>query len=327
MEEINLKIEAMLNEILMMLDKEIERFEKVLKTTTDANKKAQIKKTVILYKALFKYYSNSFKDIEKNLQGELSHYLNIVDTSAGCERVIDQSEEIFDVKELLKDVTSQDLRNEIKDTFGKLAGSTVGEVSPGSNIPELQMISRVDEDGNLPEGEDITYEHSDESYDEMFIGSTVPEKKMESRINSEAIGSKVNSEKKMPKTKIQGSSKVSEKVFGSKVNSEHGSKVSEKVFGSTVNSERPTDPVVVEERITRIPRTKKVREELSSKISEVGSTLVNYVNNRIGSKTKNENIGSHIPETMFSSNVNSEASSRISEKELGSNVPDLDDWE
>ena len=54
MEEINLKIEAMLNEILMMLDKEIERFEKVLKTTTDANKKAQIKKTVILYKALFK---------------------------------------------------------------------------------------------------------------------------------------------------------------------------------------------------------------------------------------------------------------------------------
>ena len=309
MEEINLKIDAMLNEILSMLDKEIERLEKLLKNTDDVNKKAQIKKTVILYKALFKYYSKSFKDLEKNLQGELSHYLNIVDTSAGCERVIDQSEKIFDVKELLKDVTIQDLRDEIKDTFGKLAGSNVGEVSPGSNIPELQMGSRVDEDGNLPEGEDITYEHSDESYDEMFIGSNVPEK---------PIGSKVNSE---------ASSRISEKELGSKVNSEYGSKVSEKVFGSNVNSERPKDPVVVEERITRIPRTKKVREELSSKISEVSSSVVNYVNKRIGSRTKNENVGSNIPETVFSSNVNSELGSNISEKELGSNVPEMDDWE
>ena len=304
MEEINLKIEAMLNEILMMLDKEIERFEKVLKTTTDANKKAQIKKTVILYKALFKYYSNSFKDIEKNLQGELSHYLNIVDTSAGCERVFDQSEKVFDVKELLKDVTNPDLRDEIKDTFGKLAGSTVSEVSPGSNIPELSVGSRVDEDGNLPEGEDIVYESTDISVDEMFAGSNVPEegsvKTHSSTVNSENIGSN-----------------VSEKVFGSDVNSErYSSTISEKVFGSEINSERPTDPRVVEDRIMKIPKTKRVKEDLGSKISDVSASVLKYVNNRIGSKAKKDNIGSNVSEKVFGSDVNSEASSRVPGKEL-----------
>ena len=303
MEEINLKIEAMLNEILMMLDKEIERFEKSLKTTTDANKKAQIKKTVILYKALFKYYSNSFKDIEKNLQGELSHYLNIVDTSAGCERVFDQSEKVFDVKELLKDVTNPDLRDEIKDTFGKLAGSTVSEVSPGSNIPELSVGSRVDEDGNLPEGEDIVYESYDISVDEMFAGSNVPGegsiKTHSSTVNSENMGSN-----------------VSEKVFGSDINSESYSNVSEKVFGSDINSERPTDPRVVEDRIMKIPKAKRVKEDLGSKISDVSASVLKYVNNRIGSKAKKDNIGSNVSEKVFGSDVNSEASSRVPGKEL-----------
>ncbi len=249
MKEIKIKIDSQLDSILSMIEKEIKEFEDIIENAKDGDKKVQAKKTIIIYKALYKYYSDKFKAIQENAEKELSNYIRIVDDAASDERVFEVGKsELVDLSDLLKDVADENVKEEILESFGQFAGSTVGDRFIGSNIPDMAPSSNVQDD--ISDEEDNTYtinnddikkvdiKKIDEEIEEQhgsnvegeLTGSSVEGELTGSNVEGETIGSNVEGEKNA--SDVAGE-KVASDVEGEIV----GSTVAGDIVGSTVEGE------------------------------------------------------------------------------------------
>ena len=240
MKEIKIKIDSQLDSILSMIEKEIKEFEDIIENAKDGDKKVQAKKTIIIYKALYKYYSDKFKAIQENAEKELSNYIRIVDDAASDERVFEVGKsELVDLSDLLKDVADENVKEEILDSLGQFAGSTVGDRFIGSNIPDMAPSSNVQDD--ISDEEDNTYTINNDDIKKVDIkkideeieeqhGSNVEGELTGSNIEGETIGSNVEGEKNA--SDVAGE-KVASDVEGEIV----GSTVAGDIVGSTVEGE------------------------------------------------------------------------------------------
>jgi hypothetical protein len=240
MKEIKIKIDSQLDSILSMIEKEIKEFEDIIKNAKDGDKKVQAKKTIIIYKALYKYYSDKFKAIQENAEKELSNYIRIVDDAASDERVFEVGKsELVDLSDLLKDVADENVKEEILDSLGQFAGSTVGDRFIGSNIPDMAPSSNVQDD--ISDEEDNTYTINNDDIKKVDIkkideeieeqhGSNVEGELTGSSVEGETIGSNVEGEKNA--SDVAGE-KVASDVEGEIV----GSNVAGDIVGSTVEGD------------------------------------------------------------------------------------------
>jgi hypothetical protein len=240
MKEIKIKIDSQLDSILSMIEKEIKEFEDIIKNAKDGDKKVQAKKTIIIYKALYKYYSDKFKAIQENAEKELSNYIRIVDDAASDERVFEVGKsELVDLSDLLKDVADENVKEEILDSLGQFAGSTVGDRFIGSNIPDMAPSSNVQDD--ISDEEDNTYTINNDDIKKVDIkkideeieeqhGSNIEGELTGSSVEGETIGSNVEGEKNA--SDVAGE-KVASDVEGEIV----GSNVAGDIVGSTVEGD------------------------------------------------------------------------------------------
>jgi hypothetical protein len=229
MKEVKIKVDNKLDSILSMLEKEIEEFENIIKTSKDGNKKVQAKKTIIVYKALYKYYRDKFKDIQENAEKELSNYIRIVDDAASDERVFEVGKsELVDLTDLFKDVTDENVKDEIMESLGQYAGSSVGDRFIGSNIPDMRAASNVPDD--ISDIEDNTYSINKEDITKVDIKQI--DEEIEEQHGSSVAGNTTASD-------VAGETTASD-VAGETVGSSVEGKISnveEEQYGSNVEGE------------------------------------------------------------------------------------------
>ena len=234
MKEIKIKVDNKLDSILSMLEKEIEEFENIIKTSKDGDKKVQAKKTIIVYKALYKYYRDKFKDIQENAEKELSNYIRIVDDAASDERVFEVGKsELVDLTDLFKDVTDENVKDEIMESLGQYAGSSVGDRFIGSNIPDMRAASNVPDD--ISDIEDNTYSINKEDIKKVDIKQI--DEEIEDQHGSSVAGDTTASDVagEMTGSSVEGKIiNVEEEQYGSNV---EGETVASNVAGETTASD------------------------------------------------------------------------------------------
>ena len=292
MKEIKIKVDSQLDSILSMIEKEIEEFEDIIKNTKDGDKKVQAKKTIIIYKALYKYYSDKFRDIQNNAEKELSNYIRIVDDAASDERVFEVGKtELVDLSDLLRDVTDENVKEEIMESLGQYAGSTVGDRFIGSNIPDMTASSNVTDDISNVEDNTYTIDNEnikkvdikkiDEEIDEQH-GSSVAGDMTGSNVEGEMVGSSVEGE-------LVGSN-VAGEMTGSSVEGEiGGSNVEGELVGSNVEGDKTASHV--EGELVASDVKGEVVESDEEETEEHGS---NVEGDLVGSNVAGEMVGSSV---------------------------------
>ena len=207
MKAIMSKVNSNLKSILDVLEKDVKKLEKTMNATKNGDKQVKIKKNLILRKALLRYYKDKFNDVINNAERELSNYISIVDDTAFAERVFDlKNNELVNIQELLSDVTDDNLKEDIMDTYSQFAGSVVEERLVGSEIPEFSPSSTVTEGP-------VELNEKDETDENDYYGSF-----------GSYVGEQISEEVEMKITDEDGN-----ELYGSDVEESHGSNVEGKL--------------------------------------------------------------------------------------------------